>query len=132
ETGFSVEPGMRGWYGVYHHRPSPKAFGFEPHPTELIPMGLHCIELLVRQFERERKEESLGRGTYATQLSQNHLIEDPLMSRMLVDNDDPVGALVEDVTVEHLKQGRLEAGPCLACAINRLAGNLRLKQLSHV
>ena len=98
---------------VEYDRPSSESLDLETHSVQLLPVGVDGVELLIGQLHGERQQQPLCRSPGSAQLSHDRLIQDPLMSRVLINDDDAIGALVQDVGIEDLKQRRDEAGRAL-------------------
>ena len=99
-----VEPRMRRRHGVEHHRPPTERLDLETDPVQFLPMGVDGIELLVGQVHCFAEQEPLGRKSARREAGHHLLVNDALMRRVLIDDDDVVGRLIDDVRIEHLDQ----------------------------
>ena len=69
-------------------------------------MGLHGLQLLGREIQRHRKQQALPARFTAGQLGHGLLVQDALVSRVLVHDYHALRRLEHDVRVEELEQSR--------------------------
>ena len=67
------------------------------------------------EVDDERRQENLPLDVPTLALALKLLVDDALVSRVLVDDDDPVGRLGDDIAIVHLRPRRAERGGKIAC-----------------
>src|SRR5437867_2448965 len=114
ETTLGVEAWMRHWYRVNDH-------GLSSELTELIPETLQQLAVRIerfgfvgRQLKRERKQQSLRWAGSALERGHELLVEDALVCRVLVDENDARVDLEHQVGATKLDERRdVFAGSCV-------------------
>ena len=110
QTALGVEPRMRHRNGVDDQRVSAESFDFESELLEVFAIGIERFSLGWAKVKRQRKKEVLRRSSSTFESANEFLIENALVRRVLVDEDQPVGMLECDVRVAQLKKWRDRLG----------------------
>ncbi len=53
KTGLGIEALVQSRHRMNHNGPASESLDLESNPAELLAVGIHCIELLVRQLHRQ-------------------------------------------------------------------------------
>ena len=116
QTALGVEARMRHWHRVDDQRVTAKSFDLESQPLEILAIRIERFALGGPEVKRQWKQQPLRGRRTALERVHELLVENALVRRVLIDENQSLFVLERDVGAPELKERR---NRCAGAATSR-------------